>query len=104
MKDIYKKEMPKKEQLAMILPLMKESRIPILVILGTLDRWNEPGKFSDDVPSHITVEEIPHGHYPHISNPDLVASLTNDWMRNHYEQNKGKAPRETERIQEGIAV
>ncbi len=103
-KDIYKKEMPKPRDVESILRTIGESRLPILTILGTRDRWNQTGTFRDSSSNGKIVKEIQHGHYPHISNPDLVASLMNDWMRGNFIDRMAKGEANANRVLEQIAV
>lgn len=104
MKAIYKNEIPTPAMAERILQSMAESRLPLLTILGNLDRWNAPGRFTDRTPSHITLKSIEHGHYPHISNPDLVASLINHWMQDHAGSRLGTSATQEQRGVEQIAV
>ncbi|PIR54474.1 hypothetical protein COU75_00725 [Candidatus Peregrinibacteria bacterium CG10_big_fil_rev_8_21_14_0_10_42_8] len=78
LKSIYRTEIPHNsiESVQAVLSQIHATRIPILVILGETDPWNDRTFSMDDLPSHVTAVQMNNtGHYPQISKPVDLAKL-----------------------------
>lgn len=86
MKEIYKKGMPKPEALpgviAALVEDIKKTRAQILAIICGGDMWAPPqGEPLPDFGAHVTVQEIPGGHYPHRVRPGDIAATISQWTQ-----------------------
>jgi len=82
-KDIYRHEIPKGESVVRdVIQLMRESRSPILVLLGSQDPWNN-GAEPPAEGEHISVQRMTSGHYPHVTQPEATTQYVHNWLRSH---------------------
>lgn len=82
MKTLYKHEMPerRRESISGIIELLRNARKDILIIFGNSDPWMLVDPGTVDYGQKTTVRRMDAGHFPHVSEPEQVATLIAAWM------------------------